>query len=67
MRPRDVPVVGTVVEAGADDRVFDALLLAGPVVIIVVAALGRSPLTVALAAAYIVAFVTYTLSLGVRS
>ncbi|SHG96171.1 hypothetical protein [Halobaculum gomorrense] len=56
MRPDDLPVVRTVLRTGADDRGYDALLLAGPVVLALVAVLGRGPSTTALAAGYIAAF-----------
>ncbi|MFB6093819.1 MAG: hypothetical protein ABEJ77_02630 [Halanaeroarchaeum sp.] len=43
-------------EAGADDAVFDVLLLVGPVLILGIVALGRTLLTEALATAYLLAF-----------
>ena len=67
MKSRDVPVVSAVFEAGADDRVFDSLLLIGPLVIGLVVVLGRSLVTEAVAVAYIAAFVGYTLYRGVRT
>jgi hypothetical protein len=65
MNPRQLPVVAAVVEAGADDRVFDSLLLVGPFVVGLVAVVGRSLLTEAIAVAYIAVFVAYTLYRGV--
>ena len=59
MRLEDVPMVGPVLAAGADDPVFDALLLAGPLCVLVVALVGRTSATVALAAGYLLAFVGY--------
>ena len=61
-----LPVVGPVLSAGADDRGYDALLLAGPIVVVVVAFLGRGPLTTALAAGYIVAFAGHTVANALR-
>jgi len=61
MTPRDLPVVSAVFDAGADDRVFDSLLFAGPLVIVLIVALGRSLVTEAVAIAYIAGFVGYTL------
>jgi hypothetical protein len=55
----EIPVVSTVVDAGADDRVFDSMLLVGPVVIAIIALLGRSVVTELLAVAYILTFVSY--------
>lgn len=66
MRPCDLPVVSSVIEAGADDRVLDSLLLGGPLIVGAIVVLERSLLTQALAVAYLVAFVTYTLYQGVR-
>jgi len=66
MKSRDIPVVSAVFEAGADDRVFDSLLLVGLLVIGLVVVLGRSLVTEAVAIAYIAAFVGYTLYRGTR-
>lgn len=66
MRLRNVPVVSYVFEAGADDRVFDSLLLLGPLIIGLVVLLNRSVITEALAAAYIAVFVLYTLYRAIR-
>ncbi|WP_123539265.1 hypothetical protein [Halosimplex salinum] len=66
MTVRDLPVLSSVFEAGADDRVFDSLLLVGPLVIGVIILLERSLITEALALAYIAVFVVYTLYRGIR-
>jgi len=66
MRVDDIPIVSTVFDAGADDRVFDSLLLVGPLVVGLIVVLGRSLFTEALAAAYIAVFVAYVLSQAVR-
>jgi len=67
MKSRDIPVVSAVLEAGADDRVFDSLLLTGPLVIGLIVVFGRSLVTEAVSIAYIAAFVGYTLYRGVRT
>ncbi|GAB6861988.1 hypothetical protein ACFR97_03810 [Haloplanus litoreus] len=64
MNPRDLPVISDVFEAGADDRVFDSLLLLGPLVIGLVVVLDRSFVTETLALAYIAVFVGYVLYRG---
>jgi hypothetical protein len=64
--PRDLPVVSAVVEAGADDRIFDSLLLIGPLVIGLIVILGRSLITEAVAIVYIATFVGYTLYRAIR-
>lgn len=61
MTPSDVPLLGAVLDSGPDDPVFDALLLAGPVVILLVALLGRRVPSVALAASYLAAVCSYVL------
>jgi hypothetical protein len=55
----ELPVVSTVSKAGPEDRVFDSLLLLGPLVIAVIAVLGRSLVTEAIAGVYIAVFVAY--------
>lgn len=57
----DLPILSHILESGADDRVFDFLLLVGPLVIALVAALGRTLLTRAIAFAYIGVFVAHIL------
>ncbi|WP_323676276.1 hypothetical protein [Halorubellus sp. PRR65] len=66
MRPSKLPVIESVFEAGADDRVFDSLLLLGPLVIVLVVVLGRSVVTEVLALGYIAVFVTYALYRGLQ-
>ena len=66
MMPRDLPVVSYVFEAGADDRIFDSLLLIGPLVIGLIVLLGRSFVTEAVAVVYIAVFVGYTLYRAIR-
>ena len=66
MKLGDFPVIPTVFEAGADDRLFDLLLLLGPLVIGIVIVLNRSLVTEALAVAYLGVFVAYILYRGIR-
>lgn len=62
----DIPIVGDLLEAGAEDWVFDSLLLVGPLLIALIAVIGRSPITTGIAAAYLLFFVVYVLYRGVR-
>ncbi|PSQ15416.1 hypothetical protein BRD00_14055 [Halobacteriales archaeon QS_8_69_26] len=65
MRPRDLPVIHGVIEAGPNDRVFDVLLLSGPLVVGLVALLGRENVVSAgVASAYLAAFCGYVLYKG---
>ncbi|WP_424005536.1 hypothetical protein ACOZ4I_19400 (plasmid) [Haloarcula salina] len=66
MKLRDIPVITYVFEVGADDRIFDSLLLVGPLVIGLIVVLGRSLFTEALAIVYLAVFVTYTLYQGIQ-
>lgn len=66
MTLRDLPVVGRLPDVGANDSIFDGLLLAGPAVILVVAVLGRSSVTVALAVGYLTVFVGHVLANALR-
>jgi len=59
MNVDDVPIVSSVVDAGPSDRVFDSLLLVGPLVIGLVVLLGTNVLTRVIAGAYIGLFVAY--------
>ncbi|WP_254768462.1 hypothetical protein [Salinilacihabitans rarus] len=59
MRARLSLVVDWVSETGPNDPVFDSLLLTGPLVVALVVVLGRSPITTAVAAAYVGFFAAY--------
>ncbi|WP_135662730.1 hypothetical protein [Halorhabdus rudnickae] len=54
-----IPFVGSLLTAGADDAVFDALLILGPIVIITITLLGRSIPSILLAVGYTGGFVAY--------
>lgn len=66
MSLRDLPGVSSVLEAGADDRVFDSLLLIGPLLIGLIILLKRSVFTEGIVVAYIAVFVTYALYQGIQ-
>ena len=59
-----IPFIHKIVTTGADDRVFDSLMIVGPPLILAIAILGRSIATVALAATYIAVFVGYVVYKG---
>mgnify|MGYP007042283201 FL=1 len=65
MNPQNLPVVSYIFEVGADDRVFDSLLLAGPLVLGIIIVLNRSLFTELLAFGYIAIFVVYTVYRGI--
>ena len=67
MNLSDLPVVGRFHEWGADEVVYDLLLLLGPALVLVIAVLGRTPVTVGFTALYIASFVGYALSRAVWS
>ncbi|UPW00375.1 hypothetical protein M0R88_17950 [Halorussus gelatinilyticus] len=62
-----VPIVGEILAAGPNDRVFDSLLLAGPLLVVAIALLGRSMFTSLSVVGYLVAFVGYTLTKSLSS
>lgn len=64
MKLSDLPLVSLVQESGPDDPVFDLVVLVGPLVVLLIAILGRSVFTNALAALYIIVVVTYVGWLG---
>jgi len=66
MQLEDIPVVGPLLAAGADDRVFDALLVLGPVIIIAINLLGRNLAAIILAVAYTGGFSVYIGYKGIR-
>lgn len=59
MQPEEIPFVGPLLVAGADDSVFDAFLIMGPAVITVIAILGRTPTSIVLALVYTGGFAGY--------
>ena len=67
MNVGDLPVVGRFHEWGAEEVAYDLLLLCGPLVVLVIAVLGRGPVTIGLTALYIASFVGYALSRAVWS
>lgn len=64
MRANTSPLIRPILAAGPGDRVFDILLLVGPLLIILIAILGRNLLSVTIAAAYIATFVGYIVYKG---
>jgi hypothetical protein len=61
MTPTEWPLLSAVRNAGTDDPVFQALLLAGPVVIVLIVLLGRSPISTVLAGGYLAVLVANTI------
>lgn len=61
MNTENVPILGELLSAGPNDRVFDSLLLVGPLLIVVIAIAGRSLPTMLLAIGYLIVFVGYAI------
>lgn len=59
MNPKDIPLVETLFPLSERDPVFDTLMVLGPFLIVTIVVLGRSPVTVAPAALYVLALPTY--------
>lgn len=62
----EIPFVYQIRDWGPDDPTFDSLLLIGPLVILIVVLLGRTPITIGIAAIYLLAFVGYVLYKSIR-
>lgn len=62
MNPSGLPLVGWILESGPDDRVFDALLLTGPLIVALIALLGRSQVVEAIVIVYLVAIVGHVVT-----
>ncbi len=61
MTPTEWSLLSAVRNAGTDDPVFQGLLLAGPVVIVLIVLLGRSPISTVLAGGYLAVLVANTI------
>lgn len=59
-------LIRRVFRAGPDGWGYDALLVAGPLVVLLVAILGRSPVTTSLSMIYVALFVGAVLYNGLR-
>lgn len=64
MNPAEIPRLRSVLRSGARDRVLDAFLLCGPLLVALIAVLGRNPVATAIAALYVLVFVGYVAYLG---
>ncbi|MFB6293482.1 MAG: hypothetical protein ABEH60_04395 [Halonotius sp.] len=67
MTPTEWPLLSSVRNAGTDDPVFQGLILAGPVVVVLIALLGRSPVSAVLAGGYLAVLVGNTVRNVVRN
>jgi hypothetical protein len=65
MNATDLPIVRQVIDSGADDRVYDSLVLGGPLVVVAVLVAGRNTATIGLAVLYVGLFVSYLAYRGV--
>lgn len=59
--PEEIPIIGALLQFGERDMGYNVLILCGPLVIALLALLGRSLETELLAGGYVTAFVLYTL------
>lgn len=67
MKLEEIPAVGPLLAAGANDHVFDVLLLLGPITIVTILLLGRTWLTSAIAVAYTAGFLCYIVFKGLTT
>ena len=68
-----IPLIGGVIESGADDRVLDGLVLVGPLIVILPALFdllpgiqARNLFTEGIAVTYLLLFVAYVAYLGLQ-
>ena len=59
MNAMDVPALGSLWRSRANDHVFDLLLLCGPLLVVLIVVVGRTPVTTVFAALYVLAFIGY--------
>lgn len=57
MNLTDLPLVEYVVSIGPDSRVFDGLLISGPLILVLIVLVERNTVTLALAVSYLLMFV----------
>ncbi|WP_436925075.1 hypothetical protein [Halosimplex amylolyticum] len=62
----NLPLIGPVFRFGAEDRVLDTILLAGPLVVLTMIVFGQSPVARALVGLYVATFAVYVVYNGVR-
>jgi hypothetical protein len=65
MRANDIVPVAWLTEASPGDPVLDALMILGPVLIAVVAVVGRTTATTVLAGLYVAGFFVYVVYNGI--
>lgn len=65
MNPQQIPFVRLVSRFGIKDSVLTGFMIAGPVVILVLALVGRTAITITVAAAYVSLFVLYVVYKGI--
>mgnify|MGYP000335405060 CR=1 FL=1 len=66
MSPETLPVIGPIINTGPNDRLFDGLLFLGPILLLLIAVLGRRPFTVVFAFAYVIAFLAHIVHNNLR-
>ena len=65
MNPQQIPFVRIVSRFGIKDSVLTGFMIAGPVVILALALVGRTAVMITIAAAYVGLFVLYVMYKGV--
>lgn len=63
---KNLPIVSQVVSFGPESRLFDSLLIAGPLVVILIVFFGRNVFTLAIASSYLLWFVASVVYTGVQ-
>lgn len=61
MTVTEFPVIKHVFESGAEDRIYDSLVIVGPIIVVLIVVTGRSIFTRGLAVSYLLIFCTHLL------
>lgn len=67
MNPNDLLPVSWLSRASPGDPVFDALMIIGPILLVIVAVFGRTVVTTVMVGLYVASFLVYTLYNGIGS
>ncbi|MFT4891973.1 MAG: hypothetical protein ACI9YT_002912 [Halobacteriales archaeon] len=62
----ELPIVGEIFAAGSTDPIYDLLMVAGPLLLLVIRVVGREFVTQALVGLYLLSFLAYVVVRHVR-
>lgn len=65
MKIENLPLISQVVAFGPDSRLFDSLLISGPIIVILIAVFGRNVVTLGISISYLLCFVASVVYTGI--